>query len=209
MGLARYFLQIGDIPAAIDILEIGINKDPSTNLLYDLLAKVLSDNNEIAKAEIVLERSLHLPADDLDALKALQIKTNESMYDCQMLSKMYNLDHKPEYSSVLKQKIGQYEQIRSNAYEKIYQMLKDKDIPLIAVQYPMKSVKTLMDSLPFLDKRYFVDNEMIFKNAVAKSGYFDYFVNQEFNESGHLTPKGCRLIARNISDTVLAVTQTH
>lgn len=49
----------------------------------------------------------------------------------------------------------------------------------------------------------FVDNEKIFKQAVKKSSYDEYFTDNFAVDFGHCTPKGNRLLAENIANVIL------
>jgi len=209
MDLAKYYFEVKDFSSSFKILQLAIQRIPDDHILYNLWAKELLDINEIGKAENILERFLHVSPNNPDTLKGLRLRTDRDLYDYQMLSKVYDLDHKQMLSSILKTKIERYEELRSNAYVRIFEICKDKGIPLIAVQYPMKNVEALKKELPVSKTLYFVDNESSFKNGVAKSGYFEYFEDQKFNELGHMTPKGCWLLANNISLTVINVIKTN
>lgn len=62
------------------------------------------------------------------------------------------------------------------------------------------NLKILFDSK---DGTMFVDNEKIFKAAVADSGYWNYFIDLFATDFGHCTAKGNRLLAENIANVIL------
>lgn len=49
----------------------------------------------------------------------------------------------------------------------------------------------------------FVDNELIFKEAINKYGTRAYFKDMFGGDFGHCTDKGNRLLAENIANTIL------
>jgi len=49
----------------------------------------------------------------------------------------------------------------------------------------------------------FVDNEKVFKDAVRKQGYTQYFLDMFGGDFGHCTKKGNRLLAENIANVIL------
>ena len=48
----------------------------------------------------------------------------------------------------------------------------------------------------------FVDNEDMFKEAVRKEGYQAVFLDYYAGDFGHLTPKGCRILAEDAAKTI-------
>lgn len=83
------------------------------------------------------------------------------------------------------------------------QSLDKRGIPLVCVQYPMRSVARLREIFGNDDSIIFVDNEISFRSAVAREGYLAYFTDSFAGDFGHCTPKGNRLIAENIGNTLL------
>jgi hypothetical protein len=49
----------------------------------------------------------------------------------------------------------------------------------------------------------FVDNEKVFKEALKNAKYEDYFRDMFGGNFGHCTPKGNKLLAENIANTIL------
>ena len=88
-------------------------------------------------------------------------------------------------------------------YLKIREILDRHGIKMVAVQYPMRAInplKTIFDNRQGL---IFVDNEKIFKDAVGKECYENYFTDRFGGDIGHCTSKGNRLLAKNIADTIV------
>ena len=88
-------------------------------------------------------------------------------------------------------------------YRRIKDIADKKNIKLVCVQYPMRSITQLRSVFETHDNIIFVDNEQIFKTAVKKEGYFEYFIDNFGGDFGHCTEKGNRLLAQNIADAIL------
>jgi tetratricopeptide (TPR) repeat protein len=88
-----------------------------------------------------------------------------------------------------------------------YRMLKDavlkKGNQLVCVQYPMRSLKELTMMFDTQENIVFVDNEMNFREAVAREGFNAYFEDRVGWDFGHCTAKGNYLLARAVADAIL------
>ncbi len=74
---------------------------------------------------------------------------------------------------------------------------------MVCAQYPMRSIWPLKKIFEEDNNVIFVDNEGIFREALDKASYKDYFRDMFGGDFGHCTEKGNRLLAQNIADTVL------
>ncbi len=96
-----------------------------------------------------------------------------------------------------------YSQMTRDNYHKIKEVLDKRKIRLVCIQYPMRSIdplKMIFDGEP---GSIFVDNERIFKDAVKKDGFKEYFSDMFAGDFGHCTLKGNRLLAENIANVIL------
>jgi hypothetical protein len=57
----------------------------------------------------------------------------------------------------------------------------------------------------FEGKIIFIDNEKIYKDALKKGKFDDYFVDQFAGDFGHCTDKGYTLMAGHMADSILAI----
>ena len=87
-------------------------------------------------------------------------------------------------------------------YRELRQLLRERGIPLVAVQYPMRSVDSLRRMLHDDEGIVFVDNEAVFKEALRAAPYTEYFADAFAGDFGHLTPKGNRLLAENVAHAI-------
>lgn len=91
-----------------------------------------------------------------------------------------------------------------NNYLALKQILYKRNIKLVCVQYPMRNITSLKKIFEEeAGDMIFVDNEKIFKGAVRKEGYKEYFKDMFGGDFGHCTDKGNDLLARNIADAIL------
>ncbi len=88
-------------------------------------------------------------------------------------------------------------------YNKLKQIVLQKGIKLICVQYPLREVKLLKGLLMPNDGVVFVDNEDIFKKAIENASYEEYFRDNFAGDFGHCTDKGNRLLAHNIANAII------
>ncbi len=88
-------------------------------------------------------------------------------------------------------------------YQKLYTLLNKKDIQLIAVQYPMRSIEPLELIFKNNNDVILVDNELLFKNLVREEGYEEIFLDRAAGNFGHCSEKGNLLLAENIKSVIL------
>jgi hypothetical protein len=67
----------------------------------------------------------------------------------------------------------------------------------------MRNVEPLKKIFEQDESIIFVDNESVFKEALQKASYNEYFVDMFAGDFGHCTKKGNRLLAENIANTIL------
>ena len=88
-------------------------------------------------------------------------------------------------------------------YQKIRTLTKERGVLLVCMQYPMRPIAPLKQIIERGDDVFFIDNEDIFKDAVAASNYDDYFSDRFAGDFGHCTKKGNLLLAGNVADFLL------
>jgi tetratricopeptide (TPR) repeat protein len=88
-------------------------------------------------------------------------------------------------------------------YLKLKTILGQRGIKLVCVQYPMLSIEPMKKIFEEQDGIIFVDNEKLFKEAVDKYGYREYFIDKFGGCFGHCTRSGNRLLAENIASVIV------
>lgn len=84
-------------------------------------------------------------------------------------------------------------------YNKLKTMVRENNIRLVCVQYPLRDIQPLKTMLGSDGGIIFVDNEAAFKQAVKKDNYFTYFSDIFAGDFGHCTARGHKLLAENIA----------
>ncbi|MDD5629010.1 MAG: hypothetical protein PHU21_08095 [Elusimicrobia bacterium] len=92
--------------------------------------------------------------------------------------------------------------IREN-YQSMAQAVLSRKIMLFCMQYPMRTLPHLKGLVAGLEGIEFIDNEALFKRALKKGSYADYFRDQYGGDFGHLTPQGNALLAGHVAERIL------
>jgi len=93
--------------------------------------------------------------------------------------------------------------VTKHNYNVIREKVHSRKIPLVCVQYPMRSVEPLKNMFKSHSDILFVDNEHTFKDAVRARSYNDIFIDNFAVDFGHCTEEGYRLLAQNVADVLL------
>lgn len=90
-------------------------------------------------------------------------------------------------------------------YKLIIKKMIDKNIKVICMQYPVRSVKSLQEQLKgeqYYNELTFISNEKIFKDVLMEKKYDEIFMDQFAGDFGHCTDLGNTIIAENIVKTL-------
>lgn len=93
------------------------------------------------------------------------------------------------------------ERTRRN-YQRLHEILRSRGIPLIAMQYPTRSVAPLERMLDGRDEVFFVSNEETFADAATAEGRSRIFVDLFAGDFGHMTDEGHRRVAENLAGVI-------
>ncbi|MDD5099307.1 MAG: hypothetical protein PHP35_03115, partial [Candidatus Colwellbacteria bacterium] len=96
-----------------------------------------------------------------------------------------------------------YQPAVQDTFIKIKAILDKRRIKLVCVEYPLRSVEPLKRIFSGQEGVIFVDNEIIFKEALKKASYKKYFVDLSSVDFGHGTPLCNKLLAENIAESIL------
>lgn len=81
-------------------------------------------------------------------------------------------------------------------------VLQNKSVPVF-VQYPLRNVALLKEMFPDSQSVVFVDNQLVYRNALMHRSYSDLFTDMFAGDFGHCTPEGNRILAENIAKAIL------
>ncbi|MCM2267046.1 MAG: tetratricopeptide repeat protein [Elusimicrobiales bacterium] len=126
------------------------------------------------------------------------------------LAALYGELGEPELAAAHAQKARKLAAVRADPvltanYLALKRSLDKRKIRLVSVQYPMRDpapLKKIFEGGEGPDV-IFVDNEAVFRKAVEKEGYAEYFTDMFGGDFGHCSAKGNRLLADNISGAIL------
>jgi len=107
------------------------------------------------------------------------------------------------YNKASKARIEYYDPLTYRNYFKVKEILDRRKIKFVCVQYPMRSAEPLKKMFNGDSEIIFVDNERIFKDALNKEDYKEYFFDNFGGDFGHCTAKGNRLLAENIANIIV------
>ena len=226
--LGQFYKNQERYAEAEQILNKAIESNPKYDTAYEALGRLYKDQKKYIESEQILKKAIGLNiqsaqiytmlgqlykeqkryAESEQALKeSIRLNPqNELAYGG--LATVYGEMGKDEFSKAYAEKADKlrdkfYDFVTVNNYRKLKQILDKRKIKLVCVQYPMRSIQPLKKIFKEDEDVVFVDNERIFKDAVRKEGYNEYFMDMFGGDFGHCTKKGNRLLAGNIASVIL------
>jgi tetratricopeptide (TPR) repeat protein len=185
----------GKISLAEESFKKAIELNPKNDYAYFVLGWLYYTQHKLPQAEELFRHALDLnPENDstIGALSVLYEETGRSQLAGEYSKKVNRL------------RLGYCLPITIKNYHKLKEMTDKRGIQLVCMQYPMRSVEPLKKMFENDQGRIiFVDNDGVFKKAVKKAGYQEYFVDMFGGDFGHCTDEGNKLLAQNIANTIL------
>ena len=177
-----------------DVLDSS-KYDTSYLDVYENIAWYYLNNNGIADAQ------------NLFGL-LVEISPNRLVTAYKRIGHMYRYEGRDEeaknfYDRADKIRKEFYNPTTQQNYQKLYGILKEKNMRLIAVQYPTLSLNELEVLFQGDENIIFVSNEENFKELLMTSGYERVFKDRDHGTFGHMTYEGANLLADNVADAVL------
>jgi tetratricopeptide (TPR) repeat protein len=194
LDLGRIYEEQGKFPEAEDAFKKSIELNPVNDYAYAEFGALYRREGKFSQAEDLFKKTLELYPENDRAAEALL-----SMYE-----EMGKPELAKEYAEKVKGlKSEDYVAMTVSNYRKLKKILDRKGIKLVCAQYPMRHVEPLKRIFENNAGIVFVDNEGIFKEAVKKAGYKEYFRDMFAGDFGHCTQKGNELLAQNIAEVIL------
>jgi len=173
----------------------AIELEPKNYRAYPKLGMIYQKQGRFPEAVELFKGLIELNPNDHKALGSLGVVYGE----------MGNSKLAEEYGERAREiRLSSYNPNTVDNYRKLKRILDKRGITYVCVQYPMRDVESL--ERIFRDDAegiIFVDNERLFKDAVQKDGYREYFRDMFGGDFGHCTKKGDRLLAENIANAIL------
>jgi tetratricopeptide (TPR) repeat protein len=197
MRLAELYKYQGKFPQAEDAYMKAIEFNPTNESTLLELGQLYREEGKFSQAEDLFKKAIRII--NFDRAPELLLRAMASFYE-EM--------GKPELAKAYAEKAASlnsenYPPITVNNYRKLKAILDRKGIKLVCVQYPMRNLKPLTKIFENGKGVIFVDNERVFKEAVRRSSYKEYFRDMMGGDFGHCTSKGNMLLAQNIADVIL------
>jgi tetratricopeptide (TPR) repeat protein len=194
-GLAVcYQLEDKDYDKARKMLEKVLELNPGNGWACLRLGDIYKKIGEYEKIEDFYKRAIELNP-QFDRLYGALAKFYKEQGSSSLASK---------YSDKMIRSTSIYYEprVRKN-YRKLKNILFERGVKLVCVQYPMRSVYPLKEVFESKKNIVFVDNEKSFKIKVAKHGYNKYFIDSFGGNFGHCTTVGNRLLAENVAKAIV------
>jgi Tfp pilus assembly protein PilF len=194
--LGRFYAERGDYLQAQEAFQKAIELDPKNDRAYVELGGLYRYQKKFSQAQEAFQKALELNSQNDRTYGGLVVLYQE----------MGRYDLADKYSrEINKLHLGFYNPITRNNYRKLKEILDQRGIKLVCIQYPMRSIESLKKMFTLEEQKdiIFIDNEKTFKEALRKTDYREYFVDMFAGDFGHCTSKGNRLLAENIANTIL------
>jgi tetratricopeptide (TPR) repeat protein len=195
-ALGMIFRIQGKFQQAEDSFTKAVELNPANMRNLFQLVALLREQGKLAQSENALKKASELYPNDSRILVGMASLCGEMGKS--ELAKQYT-----EKANRLKSSAAYYAPITVHNYRKLKDILDRKGIKLVCVQYPMQDVAPLKRIFEKDDGVIFVDNERVFKEAVMRSGYKEYFRDMIAGDFGHCTQKGNELLSQNIAEVIL------
>ena len=199
LGLGWRYKEDGKFTPAEEAVKKVIQFSPqgdrlANSWIYKLLGEIYQEQKKFTLAEDAYKKALEFnPLDDktYGAMEILYLEEGNESLSVEYAEKAERVRN--EY----------YQEATRNNYLKLRDTLGRENITLVCSQYPNRSVEPLKNIFIAKDNIIFVDNKKSFKEAIAKTGYWDYFKDMYGGDFGHCTERGDRLLAENIAAVIL------
>jgi tetratricopeptide (TPR) repeat protein len=192
--LGRLYRDQFKYPEAEQMLKKANELNPGDDLSGSLLGWIYQDQKRYLEAEQIFKKAIKLDPQSEYAIGGLII----------VYSEMGKKDLAREYIKKLSSlRLGYYNPNTMKNYCKLKEILEQRKIQLVCVQYPACNILPLKIIFREDEDIILVDNEELFKEAVKKEGFSVYFRDMFAGNFGHCTEKGNRLLAKNIANVLL------
>jgi tetratricopeptide (TPR) repeat protein len=179
---------------AEDLYRKAIEHNPKNDKTYLQLAWFFREQGKLPQAEDLFKRAIEINPKNGRAFRAMSSL-------CEEMGKPELAKEYAEKANGLRS--GNYAAVTVRNYQKLKEILDKKGIKLVCSQYPVRWVEPLKKIFGEDKGVIFVDNERVFREALRKSSYKEYFKDMLGADFGHCTQKGDELLAQNIADVIL------
>ncbi|MFH0918673.1 MAG: tetratricopeptide repeat protein [Candidatus Omnitrophota bacterium] len=193
-GLGQLYLDQSKFSQAEEVFKKAIEVNPKNDRAYTGLGWASLEQNTLPQIEVLFKKIVELNSGNDPAYGAIAV--------------LYEEIDRPELAKEYAQKANSLRleycnPVTVNNYRKLKEILDQKGIKLVCAQYPMRNIEPLKKIFAKDTGVIFVDNQGIFREAVKKTSYKEYFTDMFGGDFGHCNDKGNKLLAQNIADVIL------
>jgi lysophospholipase L1-like esterase len=105
--------------------------------------------------------------------------------------------------------LGRFREFTRYHYRRVVDAVRAREIPLIAMQYPLLSVASLEKLLDHRDDVIFLENRQNFIEALRTRRYRELFSDHFAGSFGHFTDDGNLLVAHNVAGAVRTLVENR
>jgi len=229
IGLGMFYSLQGEYDKAEETLKRAIDINPEgSEQAYTTLGLSYKDQWKYDKAEEMFKKAIKInPEYKIPYFELARLYMNRGEYDnaAELLNKAAKINPGNDniYASLAlcykeqgKYKLAEeyfrkakglrltnYNPVTRYNFQRLKEIVTKRGVRLVCVQYPMRNIEPLKKFFEEPDGVIFVDNEKLFKQALRKTGYKEYFKDIFAGDFGHCTDKGNRLLAENITNVIL------
>jgi len=193
-ALGLCYKNQGKYEQAEEMFKEAIKINPRYDMAYFELARRYMDRGKYDKAEGLLKEATKINPGNDNIYGSLAL--------CYEEQGKYKLA-KEYFKKANRLRLENYNPITQHNYQRLKEIVTQRGIRLVCVQYPMRNIEPLKKIFEKSEEIIFVDNENLFKELLKKANYDEYFIDAFAGDSGHCSDKGNRLIAENIADVIL------
>jgi len=179
---------------AEEVFKKSIEAGDADNHAYIKLGLLYCDLGKWNKAEEIFKKAIEIEPKSGSIYGALG--------NCYQASGRHKLAEE-SFKEANRLRLGLYNTITRHNYQRLKEILNQRGVKLVCVQYPMRKIETLKRMLEPCEGIIFVDNENVFKQAIKHKNYDEYFTDRWVGDFGHCTPEGNKLLAENITTVIL------
>ena len=191
--LAQFYQEKGRYPEAERMFKKAMRLSPDNNYNnYIDLGMHYFERGMLFEAEDALKKAVLVDARDPVAYWYLGYLKKEQGHFAEASS----------YFSMIQSTLERINKAARANFNRLRNIAVDNAIVLVAVQYPMRKLDSLKNMFSEPGRIIFVDNEAVFREALKKGRYEDYFIDRFAGDFGHCTAAGNQLLARNIASAI-------
>jgi len=193
-GLGQVYKKEKKFSEAEEVFNKAIEVNPNIPMLYFMLGNVYLCRDKFTQSERVLKKAVEIAPEHGRAYGSL----------ARLYAEMGKDDLAREYYKKAQEVLFKKSNlVTSKNFRNLKKILDQRGIKLVCVQYPTRSIEPLKKIFEGYEGVIFVNNEKIFKDAVRRESYEEYFIDDFAGDFGHCTAKGNRLLAENIANVIL------